>query len=54
MTLTIPATAPLRLRAMDASDGLTTLPGFHPRPADVGVAGSHSSDMLAVAKTYTF
>ena len=40
------------LRAMDASDGLDTLPGFRPRPPDVGVAGSHSSEMLAVARTY--
>ncbi|MFE9688637.1 M28 family peptidase [Micromonospora sp. NPDC005806] len=44
----------LRLRAMDASDGLDQLSGFRPRPPDVGVVGSHSSEMLAVAKTYTF
>ncbi|MFR9776527.1 M28 family peptidase [Micromonospora sp. MS34] len=44
----------LRLRAMDASDGLDQLPGFRPRPADVGIVGSHSSEMLAVAKTYEF
>jgi len=43
---------PVLMRAMDASDGLTGLPGFQPRPADVGVAGSHSSEMLAVARTY--
>ncbi|MGB2568387.1 M28 family peptidase [Micromonospora citrea] len=42
----------VRLRAMDASDGLDALPGFRPRPADVGVVGSHSSEMLAVARTY--
>ncbi|MFI7598327.1 M28 family peptidase [Actinoplanes sp. NPDC049681] len=54
VTLTVPAGAPLKLRAMDASDGLAALPGFHERPADVGVVGSHSSEMLAVAKTYTF
>ncbi|WDZ85456.1 M28 family peptidase [Micromonospora cathayae] len=40
------------LRVMDASDGLDALPGFRPRPADVGVVGSHSSEMLAVARTY--
>jgi hypothetical protein len=39
---------------MDASDGLTALPGFKPRPADVGIAGTHSSEMLAVARTYSF
>ncbi|MEV6602322.1 M20/M25/M40 family metallo-hydrolase [Actinoplanes sp. NPDC051346] len=54
VTLTVPAGAPLRLRVMDASDGLSALPGFRPRPADVGVVGSHSSEMLAVAKTYSF
>lgn len=52
VTLTVRATAPLRLRAMDASDGIAGVPGFRPRPADVGVLGSHSSEMLAVAHTY--
>ncbi|MFU8853621.1 M28 family peptidase [Micromonospora sp. SL1-18] len=42
----------LRLRAMDASDGLAGIPGFRPRPPDVGIVGSHSSEMLAVAQTY--
>ncbi|MDZ5444673.1 M28 family peptidase [Micromonospora sp. 4G57] len=42
----------VRVRVMDVSDGLDGLPGFRPRPAGVGVAGSHSSDMLAVARTY--
>ena len=37
---------------MDASDGLDALPGFRPRPPAVGVVGSHSSEMLAVARTY--
>ncbi|RQX04876.1 peptidase [Micromonospora globispora] len=41
-----------QLRAMDASDGLDEVPGFRPRPSDVGVVGSHSSEMLAVARTY--
>ena len=47
-----PIGGPVQLRAMDASDGLAALPGFQPRPADVGVTGSHSSEMLAVARTY--
>ncbi|MEU8232761.1 M28 family peptidase [Actinoplanes sp. NPDC048967] len=51
--LTVPANTPLRLRAMDASDGLSSLPGFRPRPTDVGVVGSHSSEMAAVAHTFT-
>lgn len=40
------------LRAMDASDGLAGLPGFRPRPPDVGIVGSHSSEMVAVARTF--
>jgi hypothetical protein len=53
VTLTVRGTGPLRVRAMDASDGLDALPGFRPRPAGVGVAGSHFSEMCAVARTYT-
>ncbi|MCU7723148.1 M28 family peptidase [Actinoplanes sp. KI2] len=53
VTLTVKTTGPVKFRAMDGSDGLTTLPGFHPRPAGVGILGSHSSELLAVAKTYT-
>ncbi|SCL20324.1 Zn-dependent amino-or carboxypeptidase, M28 family [Micromonospora nigra] len=53
VTLTVtPKTDQVAFRAMDASDGLDGLPGFRPRPPDVGVAGSHSSEMLAVARTY--
>jgi hypothetical protein len=52
VTLTVPANVPLRLRAMDASDGLGAVPGFQPRPSDVGIMGTHSSEMLAVARTY--
>jgi hypothetical protein len=43
---------PLTIRVMDASDGLDRLPGFAPRPAGVGIMGSHSAEMAAVAKTY--
>ncbi|MFI5935851.1 M28 family peptidase [Actinoplanes sp. NPDC051494] len=52
VTLTVRTDEKLKLRVMDASDGLSGLPGFRPRPADVGIVGSHSSEMLAVAKTY--
>ncbi|PZW02178.1 Peptidase family M28 [Micromonospora phaseoli] len=53
ITLTVePRADQIALRAMDASDGLDSLPGFRPRPPEVGVAGSHSSEMLAVARTY--
>ncbi|MEK8109217.1 hypothetical protein NKG94_39940 [Micromonospora sp. M12] len=53
VTLTVrPISGQVAMRAMDASDGLDALPGFRPRPAAVGVVGSHSSEMLAVARTY--
>ncbi|MEV6299175.1 M28 family peptidase [Actinoplanes sp. NPDC051861] len=51
--LTVKGTDPVRLRAMDGSDNLAALPGFRPRPSGVGVLGSHSSELVAVAKTYT-
>ena len=41
----------VNLRVMDGSDGLTSLPGFRPRPPDVGIAGSHTSELVAVATT---
>jgi len=53
IVLTVRGTAPVKFRAMDASDGLSDIPGFRPRPAGVGVVGSHTSEMLAVAATYT-
>ncbi len=37
---------------MDGSDGLSGLPGFRTRPADVGVDGGHESELVLVAKTY--
>jgi hypothetical protein len=52
--VTARATGPIRFRAMDGSDGLGALPGFQPRPAGVGIRGDHSSEMVAVARTYTF
>ncbi|MGC4896610.1 M28 family peptidase [Micromonospora sp. DT31] len=53
ITLTLTSTGgPVNLRAMDASDGLSSVAGFRPRPTGVGVVGSHSSEMLAVARTY--
>ncbi|MEU8377486.1 M28 family peptidase [Micromonospora sp. NPDC048894] len=53
ITLTVvPRAGQVALRAMDASDGLEGLPGFRKRPAGVGVVGSHTSEMLAVARTY--
>lgn len=53
VTLTVPANGPVRFRAMDGSDGLSALPGFRERPAGVGIVGSHTSEMVTVARTYT-
>ncbi|MEU7616348.1 M28 family peptidase [Micromonospora rifamycinica] len=55
ITLTVrPRAEQVALRAMDASDGLEALPGFRKRPVGVGVVGSHTSERLAVARTYPF
>jgi Zn-dependent M28 family amino/carboxypeptidase len=54
VSLTVRTGTPLTFRAMDASDGLSTVPGFQPRPPGVGILGSHSSEMLAVARSYRF
>ncbi|GFJ89915.1 aminopeptidase [Phytohabitans rumicis] len=48
-----PSGGPVSLRVMDGSDGLAGVPGFRPRPPPVGVAGSHTSELLAVARTLT-
>ncbi|MFY1635808.1 M20/M25/M40 family metallo-hydrolase [Solwaraspora sp. WMMB335] len=44
----------IRMRVSDGSDGLDDLPGFTPRPPGIGVAGSHTSELVTVARTYTF
>jgi hypothetical protein len=53
VTLTVRGAGPVRFRAMDGSDGLGDLPGFRARPPGVGIVGSHTSELVAVAKTYT-
>ena len=52
ITLTVRTPGPVTFRAMDGSDGLSDLPGFKPRPSGVGIVGSHTSELCAVAKTY--
>ena len=42
----------LRLQVTDGSDGLGGLPGFRPRPPAVGVAGSHTSELVAVTSSH--
>lgn len=53
LTLVVSGTGPVQFRVLDGSDGLEGLPGFKPRPEDVGVRGSHTSELVVVAKTYT-
>ncbi len=53
VTLVLRGSDPYTLRVIDGSDGLSDLPGWKPRPSNVGVIGSHSSELLAVGKTYT-
>jgi hypothetical protein len=50
-TIEVTGDGPVSLRAVDGSDGLTGLPGFEPRPADVDAAGTHSSDLVLVSRT---
>lgn len=54
VTLELGTTDPVHLRVLDGSDGLDGLPGFTPRPPGVGIAGSHTSEMAVVGRTYTF
>lgn len=50
MTFTLRGTGPLDMRIQDGTDGLDGLPGFVPRPSDVGIAGSHTSELVLVAR----
>jgi hypothetical protein len=53
VVLVLDGAGPVRLRLLDGSDGLAGLPGFRPRPPGVGVAGSHTSELVLVARTAT-
>jgi hypothetical protein len=53
VTLVLRGSDQYPLRVIDGSDGLDALPGWKPRPSNVGVIGSHSSELLAVGKTYS-
>jgi hypothetical protein len=52
ITLVLDRPGPVTLRVTDGSDALFGLPGFEPRPAGVGVEGSHDSELVLVARTY--
>jgi len=54
ITVTVRTPGPVTFRVMDGSDGFAGIPGFRDRPSGVGVVGSHTSELLAVAKTYNF
>jgi hypothetical protein len=53
LDLTLSGAEPWRFRLIDGSDGLDGIPGFRQRPSNVGVAGTHSSDLVAGAITVT-
>lgn len=52
-TFVVEDDGPVTVRALDGSDGLGDLPGFTARPDGVGVAGTHTSDLLMVATSQT-
>jgi hypothetical protein len=53
VVLTLNGTGRIKFRVMDGSDGLDGLPGYTPRPAGIGIEGSHDTELVLVAKTYT-
>jgi hypothetical protein len=53
VVLELDSPGPAKIRVLDGSDGLDGLPGFVPRPDGVGVAPSHTSELVVVARTYT-
>ncbi|WP_027345456.1 M20/M25/M40 family metallo-hydrolase [Hamadaea tsunoensis] len=52
VSLVLDKPGPTTFKVLDGSDGLAGLPGFIPRPAGIGVEGSHTSELVMVAKTY--
>ncbi|BCJ32824.1 hypothetical protein Athai_03270 [Actinocatenispora thailandica] len=51
ITVTLRLQGATRARILDESDGLTGLPGYRPRPADVSPAPAHDADEAVVART---
>ncbi|WP_418277363.1 M28 family peptidase [Isoptericola jiangsuensis] len=51
VTVTVPAGSDVELRVVAAGGGLDGLPGFVERPAGVGVAGSHTAELVLVGTT---
>jgi len=50
LRLELSGSGPVDLQVTDGSDGLDGLPGLIPRPPEVGAAGSHTSDLVAVTR----
>jgi len=50
LRLELSGSGPVDLQVTDGSDGLDGLPGLTPRPPEVGAAGSHTSDLVAVTR----
>ena len=53
VALELQSPSPALIRVLDGTDGLDGLPGFTPRPDGVGVQGSHTSELVVVAKSFT-
>jgi len=53
VVVTVPAGEEVQLRVVAAGGGLEDLPGFVERPEGVGVAGSHTSELVLVGTTVT-
>ncbi|PZG47547.1 hypothetical protein C1I98_13205 [Spongiactinospora gelatinilytica] len=54
LTVRVAGTGPVRLTAIAETDGLTTVPGFQPRPPGLVTATREDGDLTAVTRTYTF
>ncbi|MGY2080945.1 M28 family peptidase [Modestobacter sp. SYSU DS0657] len=52
-TFRLAGDGPVTVRALDGTDGLADVPGFAGRPDDVGIAGTHTSDLLVVSTAET-
>ncbi|MET7461277.1 M28 family peptidase [Nonomuraea sp. NPDC005501] len=53
ITLRVPGGGRIRLTAIGETDGLSTVPGFVPRPPGLVAATREDGDLVAVTRTYT-
>ncbi|SDK69520.1 Peptidase family M28 [Nonomuraea maritima] len=54
ITLRATGTGPLRVTAISETDGLTSAPGYVPRPPGLVAATREDGDLVAVTRTYRF